>query len=161
MEDPRAIANFVLDIAEAGGASVTNLALNKIVYFLHGVFLAKNGKPLVSAKIEAWEFGPVFREIYHEFKCFKASGITSRASKKNYSTGEMTPFVSALSNMERDFVCHYATLYLKIEPGKLVDMSHVEDGPWYEAWYHDGTVNPGMQITDEAILKHFSKSVRH
>ena len=161
MQDPRAIANFVLDVAEANSSGVTNLALNKIVYFLHGLFLVKAGRPLVAAKIEAWEYGPVFREIYHEFKAHKSSAIKSRARQKDYSTGELSYFRVSLPSEELEMLRHYAALYLKIEPRKLVDMSHVEDGPWHEAWYHDGTVNPGMQISDEAIMKHFSKSVRH
>lgn len=66
--DVRSIANFVLDLAEVQGVGVSNLSINKIVYFLHANFLAKFDEPLVSAKIEAWDYGPVFRELYREFK---------------------------------------------------------------------------------------------
>lgn len=53
MHDVRAVANAVLQLAWSQGHEVTNLALNKIVYFLHAGHLHKFGKPLVSAKIEA------------------------------------------------------------------------------------------------------------
>lgn len=46
--DVRAIANVVLDRAEHLGISVTNLSINKILYFAHGHFLAHFNKPLAS-----------------------------------------------------------------------------------------------------------------
>ena len=51
--------------------------------------------------------------------------------------------------------------YLEMSTGYLVRLSHLEDGPWYHAWNHEGRVNPGMEISNEAILQHFSEQVRH
>jgi len=160
-QDPRAIANFVLEVAKKKGFTTSNLALNKIVYFLHGIYLARTGKPLVAAKIEAWQYGPVFREIYHSFKDYGNEAIGAPAQRVDYETGECVDYAYDLGNDEVQMLEPFAEAYLKLKPGRLVDMSHVEDGPWHEAWFHDGVVNPGMQITNESIRKHFEKAVRH
>lgn len=47
---------------------VTNLKLQKILYFAQVYFLAKIGKPLFADPIEAWEFGPVVPNVYHKLK---------------------------------------------------------------------------------------------
>ncbi|EPZ76727.1 hypothetical protein M798_03280 [Brucella melitensis ADMAS-G1] len=36
--DPRAIANLMLDEADRSGIQVTNLALQKLLYFAHSIF---------------------------------------------------------------------------------------------------------------------------
>lgn len=159
--DPRSVANFVLDVADDLGLPVSNLSLNKITYFLHGNFLAKFDKPLIDAKIEAWDFGPVFREIYHEFKGFKAGHITTRAKRLNLVSGEKEVFPWTFPPEEKALLKELAETYLRIKPGRLVDISHVRDGPWHQAWFHDDTVNPGMEISDSSIRSFFAKQKRH
>jgi uncharacterized phage-associated protein len=159
--DPRELANYVLRVADEIGCKTTNLALNKIIYFLHGVYLSRTNRPLVEAKIEAWEYGPVFREVYQNFKKFGDGPILTNALFRDYSNGEVREYSSELDPDDDALLRSFAEAYLRIRAGKLVDMSHVEDGPWHAAWYHEGRVNPGMEITNEAIRTHFSKSVRH
>ena len=66
--DPRAVANLLLDTADEFGVDVTNLALQKLLYFAHGHFLKQIGQPLVQGAFEAWNNGPVHPAIYHAFK---------------------------------------------------------------------------------------------
>ena len=159
--DVRGLANLILDVASEIGVPATNLGLNKIAYFLHGWFLAKKGRPLVTAKIEAWEYGPVFREIYFEFKGFGSNPVTTRAKKINVETGEKEICAYQLPKEEEEFLRGLAEKYLRIRPGRLVDLSHAQDGPWYQAWFHDGNVNPGMEIDQSAIEQFFAGQVRH
>ena len=159
--DPRAIANLILDMADCRGVTVSNLALNKIVYFLHGIFLARFGRPLIDAKIEAWQYGPVFREIYHQFKKFGDKPINERATVLNAESGEFEVCSYNLEQNEYEFLQDIAESYLKMRPSMLVELSHVRDGPWHNAWFYDGIVNPGMEITNESIEKYFKQQVRH
>ena len=161
MMDPRALSNLVLDIADDIGESVSNLALNKILYFIHAYHLAETGQPLVKAKIEAWQFGPVFREVYHQFKRFDRSSITGRATVLNPQSGEYEIATYNVEQSEYERIRSICLPYIKMRPGKLVELSHEKGGPWYDAWFHDGEVNPGMEITDQAIQAHFKKQQRH
>jgi len=57
--DARAIANLMLDEASEMDRGVTNLALQKLLYFAHSLFLIEYKRPLVSGYFEAWKLGPV------------------------------------------------------------------------------------------------------
>ena len=159
--DVRAVANAILDLAARSQRDVTNLALNKILYFLHAGFLHAYGEPLISAKIEAWDHGPVFREIYHQFKRFGRSEITGRAVRLNPASGEFEQVHGAFSASETAFIHENGSRLLDLSPGKLVDMSHVRDGPWYVARFGGGTLNPGVEITDDLILAGGKAHARH
>jgi uncharacterized phage-associated protein len=83
------VANFLLDYADGRGVNLTNMALPKHIYFAHGWHLASRGEPLVSNRIEAWQYGPVIRTVYDCFKAFEAAPIKVRATIIDWETGEI------------------------------------------------------------------------
>src|SRR4051812_4161867 len=85
--DGRAVANFVLDCADRFGVSVTNLSLQKLVYFCHVWSLIDLRKPLIRHSFEAWEYGPVLQYLYREFKGLGASPIKTRARRLDPFSG--------------------------------------------------------------------------
>jgi uncharacterized phage-associated protein len=160
MFDVRAIANFVLDQADNRQFEVTNMALNKIVYFVHCDFLLEKKFPLVGAKIEAWQHGPVFREVYHEFKQWNDSPIFGRATKINVETGEVA---KATADFDAELSCYLASLvdrYIGFTASQLRAISHRDGGPWAKVWGHDGRSNPGMKISNELIIEYYTPEVR-
>ena len=160
-QDVRGIANFVLDNADREAIGISNLGLNKIIYFLHVAFLHRFQKPLVSAKIEAWDYGPVFREVYHQFKECGRERITKRASKIDVLSGNYRTVDYLLDEGDEHFLKEQCLLLLRIPAGKLVDLSHTEDGAWHQARYQNGRVNPGVEITNDLILTANPKGSRH
>ena len=54
---------------------ITQIKLQKLIYFAHGFYLAIREKPLVKEKIEAWQFGPVITSVYHKFKDWGSNPI--------------------------------------------------------------------------------------
>jgi len=58
------------------GKPVTQMKLQKMVYFAHGYYLAKYGIALVEEGFQAWKFGPVVPSIYHTYKLYGSSEIT-------------------------------------------------------------------------------------
>jgi len=84
--DPRALANCILDATAVRGFGVTNMALNKIIYFSHGWYLALHDHPLVSVSFEAWDYGPVILLLYHQFKRYGDQDISTRATRIDLQT---------------------------------------------------------------------------
>jgi len=160
MLDVRAIANVVLDYADKRRIGVTNMALNKIVYFVHCDYLQENGTPLVGAKIEAWQHGPVFREIYHEFKRWGDGDIESRAVKVDPFTGEVVKAEVHFGTDEAKYIASLIDRYIGFTAAQLRAISHQAGGPWHRVWGHDGKSNPGMKITNELILESYSSGAR-
>ncbi|MDB5679629.1 MAG: gepA [Sphingomonas bacterium] len=160
MLDVRAIANVILDRAHAQGIEVTNMALNKIAYFVHCDYMVEKGEPLVGAKIEAWQHGPVFREIYHEFKRWADAPIRSRAKKVDPHSGNVEIAKVTFGKEEGGYIDGLIDRYIHFSAGQLRAISHTKGGPWHIVWGHDGQSNPGMKITNELIVEHYSPGVR-
>jgi len=159
MFDVRAVANLVLDVAQKRSVAVTNMALNKIVFFVHSDYLVEAGSPLVGAKIEAWKHGPVFREIYHEFKTWDDEPIRGKAKRVNPHSGELEEATADFGN-EEQFIRELIDRYVHFSAAYLRALSHRAGGPWHTVWGHDGETNPGMSISNQLILDHHSSEVR-
>jgi uncharacterized phage-associated protein len=159
--DVRSVANFVLEAAARLDITVTNISVNKITYFLHAWFLAKTGRPLVSAKIEAWDYGPVFRELYMQFKPFGSGRITTFATRRNSITAREEICPASLERQDEEFLRPLLLRYLDMSPATLVRLSHEPGGPWDQVYNHSGESNPGMRISDEAIRQYFRCQTRH
>src|SRR5579863_1523853 len=89
--DARAICNMMLDVAGAVEITVSNLALQKLLYFAHARHLIETKRPLVSGYFEAWQFGPVHPAAYRAFKPSGDQPITFRAERQDPLTGQRSP----------------------------------------------------------------------
>lgn len=157
--DVRDVANFVLDSAEQRGIPITNLALQKLLYFIHGWFFSIYETPLIRNKFEAWQYGPVQRVLYNQFKHLKDQPIKGvRATYLNPDTGKPDYREPKLRPDHAAVVEQVLMKYEKFTAGELVDESHAEDGPWEYVWKQaEEAVYPGMKIPDAIILDHFKR----
>lgn len=58
---------FLILVDREAGDVITQLKLQKLMYLVQGIHLALYDKPLFKEEIEAWEHGPVVRELHTEF----------------------------------------------------------------------------------------------
>ena len=73
-----AIANEFLELAAREGVSLSQMKLQKLVYFAYGWSLALRGDPLVNEQVECWDYGPVFPSLYRRTKRYGADPILGR-----------------------------------------------------------------------------------
>ena len=66
---------FIVRRCADRGFPISNLQLQKMLYFLQRAYLKKNGVPLFQEKIVAWQFGPVVREVYYTFSTYSSLRI--------------------------------------------------------------------------------------
>ena len=89
MLKPLEIANFFIKIANSENeGSITNMKLNKLLYFAQAWSLTKYGEPLFEEEIQAWQHGPVVPSIYKAFRICGYNPINDTAgdfSSKNFS----------------------------------------------------------------------------
>jgi uncharacterized phage-associated protein len=119
--DPRSIANLMLDESERVGQPLTNLALQKLLYFAHAIFLIEQGRPLVSGYFEAWEYGPVHPATYQAFKSAGAEPIGFRAVKLNVANGTRESIASPRGPEIVRHISRIIQSYGRMTPGRLVD----------------------------------------
>lgn len=155
--DGRAVANFVLDLCDKRNRAVSNLSLQKILFFCHTWHLIETGLPLIRHSFEAWEYGPVLQYVYHDFKRFGAETITERSTALDRRSGGHFVVREQFDDDTLILLEKVVDFYSRMSPSELVRLSHSPDGPWHRAWNHSGKANPGMQIADENILAFYSR----
>lgn len=149
--------NLLLDVAENEfRLPITNLALQKLLYFAHGQFLIQTGRPLVNGAFEAWTYGPVHPAIYREFKHLGAEPIRERAKARNVMTGEASAIPSLTEAKVLDQLRGILLAYGRLSPGRLVDISHARNGPWWTTVNKAETsVALGLRISDTVTRECF------
>lgn len=159
--DPRAVANVLLDEADDAGLSITNLALQKLIYFAHAINLMQTGKPLVSGYFEAWQYGPVHPSLYRAFRDSGAEPIRTRARGNNVLTGQQTDLLPPDDPEVRHFIRGVVRSYGRMSPGRLVDLAHAKGGPWDTIVHKARTgVAFGLRIPDDVIVQRFRYHIR-
>lgn len=154
--DPRGIANLMLDEADRIGISITNLALQKLLYFAHGIFLNETKQPLVSGYFEAWQYGPVHPAAYKAFRSAGSEPIRSRAHSQDILTGLTKPIPAPEDPAARRLVQQILSSYGKLSPGRLVDISHAKNSPWdFIVDKARTSVAFGLRIPDSVIIDRF------
>jgi len=155
--DVRAIANWFIKRFSQSKKSVTNLTLNKIVYLAVERALVERGMLLSSAKIEAWNYGPVFREIYHDKKSEGADPIAETIRRFDLSSRSFIEAGFAFTTDDVEFLEGVFSDYGALRAGRLVDITHAKGSPWHFVWSNSRTVNFGMEISKEIILRRAPK----
>ena len=124
LQKPLAVANFVIEVAKKKGNPVTNLKLQKILFFLQGYFLSNYGAPLIDGSFSKWKFGPVEQEVYIEFKDYGSAPIENKSVRFDVESlnfySEEIDVTSALENEIEEFIFKI----IKKEAWELVDLTH-------------------------------------
>jgi uncharacterized phage-associated protein len=156
MHDARAIANFFLDRADARGIKLSIMTLLKVLYFAHAWYLAKENKALIAQPFEAWEYGPVNRVVYDQFKHLGKSPIDVRAVSFDPNLAKFSTTLYNLDADTMDFLSNIFDYYSQFDPFKLSDLTHEKDSPWDIVWTAAKTrAVPGMYIPDDLIAAWF------
>lgn len=149
-----AVARALVELADREGRhneqEMTNLQLQKLLYNVQGMSLARRGIPAFTERIEAWKHGPVVRDLYHEIRGRIVDGsspITPQVlAKAPELNGELFSFVASVwEDCKSSF---YADT--------LVEESHQEAA--YLAAYqpHDDDGRCENEITLEAMAEGFA-----
>lgn len=154
--DPRIIANAIIERCAVQGTPVTQIALQKLLYFAHGLFLVRHRKPLVSGFFEAWTYGPVHPAIYAAFKSSGATPIITSAQRKDIRTGEKHELPSLTDREAWRVINQTIAAYGELTAGQLVRLSHAKGGPWHVVCDRAEKVGSlGLRISNELIIECF------
>lgn len=78
---PDMVADYLLAASRERGEVLTNLKLQKLLYYAQAWHLAIEDKPLFGEDFEAWVHGPVLPSQYQRFKRFTWKPIMSPIEK--------------------------------------------------------------------------------
>ncbi len=103
--------------SDSGGELITNLKLQKLLYYQQGFHLAVFGTPLFEESIEAWAYGPVVPQVYQIYKKYGNQGLKFK--------GEPI----SLEEKEEDLFNEVMNVYGSYSAIGLMNMTHSET-PW-------------------------------
>src|SRR5690625_1686548 len=76
LHNARSIANWFMAWAgDVEEADISNLKIQKLLYYAQGEHYAETGQPLFSDDFQAWAHGPVVPSVYRDLKKWQGSPI--------------------------------------------------------------------------------------
>lgn len=161
MADPRIVANYLLDVAADRGVAMTNLKLQKLLFFAHAISLTERKTKLVSGHFEAWQYGPVHPTVYQAFKAAGPNTIEFRAEAFDPVTGKRRSLEKLTDSAIREICDRVMVQFGRMSAGRLVDVTHAVGGPWHHVVAESKMgANIGLRISDEVIIaKHARQKV--
>lgn len=114
------VADFFLLYSKEHGDVMTNLKLQKLVYYAQAWYLALYGEALFDDELEAWVHGPVIYSVYSRFSHYRWDPI---------------PFIPEKPKLKPKVINHLKEIYEVFGGFSAFDlerMTHNED-PWNNA----------------------------
>jgi uncharacterized phage-associated protein len=135
------------------GKPITQMKLQKLVYFAHGLHLADTEKELVKENFQAWKFGPVIPELYDVYKPYGSKPIDDlfwlEFTGKKPEIIQFSPKALEAINATWDTFKDADTIGLS-------NWTHKADSPWSKV-YKEGVNN--IVIPNESIKNYFKQFV--
>jgi uncharacterized phage-associated protein len=117
------VAKYFIYQANEVGSFISNLKLQKLVFYSQAWHLALFGEPLFEEDFEAWIHGPVEPNLYREYKRFGSKPIELDVSRD---------ILKEFSEEKIEFLNEVRDNYLGYDAFELEMMTHRED-PWIDA----------------------------
>lgn len=152
------IANEFIRRAAADGTHLTQMQLQKLVYIAHGWKLAITGHPLTHDAPEAWEYGPVYKELRRSLRSYGRSGVAREIKNCEYVPGVFEEDDDAIANAsldesEKEVIDRVYQDYGKFHAFQLSALTHRDGTPWTQVYDHGkGKYD---EIPPELIREHF------
>lgn len=150
------VADYIILVAKKLNKPVSNLQLQKIMYFLNVIHLLKFDEPLITNDhFEKWDYGPVLRDVYEEYSCNGSLKI-NKVSEHLFLVKENNTFKvkrsifneDDLSKKDKIFISNNLKKFIDINPFDLVRQSHKEP-QWKD--------RSNVQYDDKRTLDYYSK----
>lgn len=142
------IARYIIDYCNSRGSGISNLKLQKVLYYVQAEFLVStpDHSPCFSDEIEAWDFGPVVPSVYHRYKIYGGAIIPSSQNDSFLFLYEK------ISESDQGKINAMVDATAKYSASQLVEFTH-NQLPWKKA-YVRGRNN---LISNETIRAYFEK----
>lgn len=131
---------------------VTPLMLQKLLYFIQGIYSALYGKPLFEEDCRAWVHGPVYPEVYTLFRDFKYNPID------DVRFGLLKGTDDVLTEEERDVIDRVVNTF-GIYGGKVLEKITHNEEPWKSARKGYGDQVPSSELVSKDSIRKYYESV--
>lgn len=117
------IAKYILTKCSKEESPISNLQLQKMLYYIQYEFLTKKNKPLFDDDFEAWKFGPVVPKVYYTYSYMGAFKII--ANYDNYDS-----LCKEITSDDKKLLDNVIENKRQKDVWFLVDDTHKKGGAW-------------------------------
>lgn len=111
------VAKYIVTYCNRKNKPVSNLKLQKLMYYAWIDFYKETGNALFVDDICAWQLGPVVPEVYYEFCTYAGMPITHE-------------YNICISSNDAAILDGIIDKYLNVSASTLVNRTHVQGGAW-------------------------------
>lgn len=154
MDVARVIVNYSIEI----GRPVSNLKLQKLLYFVQITFLRRFGVPCFNEPLVHWRHGPVVESVYQKYKAYGAENITEKEltyfsfrfdiETMLFSTEQKVYDENIFKPDHLNTIKYVVDEYKEVSPWDMVELTHKEE-PWKNT-------NRNEEITIDMIRRYYS-----
>jgi uncharacterized phage-associated protein len=140
--------DYILAFAHEHQDFISNMKLQKLLYYAQAWHLALKNQPLFEAEFEAWIHGPVHPATYQRFKAYTFNNIDLAVEKPNLPPEAETFLLEVLEE------------YFPLTAYALERLTHQEQ-PWLEARGNLApTASTSAVIPAATMANYYSKQAR-
>lgn len=121
------VANFIIDTCTKSKDPVSNLRLQKLLYFVWVDYYRETGKYLFLDNMYAWQLGPVIPDVYYEYCAYGGKPINLFC-------------VTSIDPDDADILKRLIEKYRLVPVSTLVERTHMPGTAWYKV-YNNGAGN--------------------
>ena len=150
------VACEIVKLANRNNIPISNLKLQKILYFVQGYSFCVFNQPFFREDMEAWDFGPVVPIVYTNYQKYGANFLPDIRTYYDDSDSKF-PIVAFnpydFKTGENDFLI---VVIKKLELYSITELSEIvrKQEPWKKAY----SKNLNVIITKESIRKYFKEN---
>lgn len=150
------IARYVVNYSNSKDYGITNLKLQKVLYFIQAWFLMKKEERCFRNEIIAWELGPVIPEVYHEFKRFGSSYIPNVKSFLSIDNDDIWSMKrvaftdDVINDSDKEIINKIVDDLSEFSATYLVKVTHKQK-PWIDAY----AKGKNTIISEESMRNYF------
>ncbi|MGN2348321.1 Panacea domain-containing protein [Clostridium cagae] len=132
------VSLYVAHHSAEKGTPISNLQLQKILYYIQAMFLVNKGVECFNEEILHWNYGPVIREAYDEFKVYGNGFIPKDVEYSKIIFDSKTNQIDfSKESLDDELFCLEDIVLMNVvidayrtkAPFELVNKTHQED-PW-------------------------------
>lgn len=152
------VAQYIINRSNEHGYSISNLKLQKLLYFVQANFLVSyNGTPCFEEAIEAWDFGPVVPQVYRRYREFGSGSIPTithvlRRSSNGLGYIKIRFSDEFIDDDDKELIDEMIKYGAPYTASQLVAITH-NQAPWKRAYMRSFN----NEITKESIYEYFKE----
>ncbi|MBI5345541.1 MAG: SocA family protein [Chlamydiae bacterium] len=144
---PKDVADFLLFECRERGEVLTNLKLQKLLYYAQAWYLVLQNKPLFTEDFQAWVHGPALPSQYQRFKNLEWRPILEEVTMPKI-TNDIRSHLTEIVNV------------FGIETASALELMTHNEKPWLEARKGIAADQPSKEVISKESMRSFYKSMK-